>query len=239
MDTKNKDKNRYARCFATEKIEDQKALKKIILNTKEDWFVRCAAIRVYRGNKSILEQIALSDKSQNVRRAATERLENQAVLEQLAVDDKYWGVRYYATKKLQDQMILEWIAIYDADHNVRSAAVERMKNQVALEQIALNDAHWLVRFVATKQLKNQAILEQIAEDDPEHDVRCAAVLELDKQGAFKHVSISDDGWCIYHLALPEATDKQRTITIKIKAFEKDRYERKIRSFATPRQKTQT
>jgi hypothetical protein len=153
------------------------------ISKKEEWALLQIAYEwgLSQNTQELLEKIAVNDPEDDVRRAATEKLENQELLEKIAVDDPEDDVRRAATKKLENQELLEKIAVYDSDWGVRCAATEKLENQELLEKIAANDANWAVRRVATEKLENQELLEKIEVDDPDDDVRHAATEKLHKK----------------------------------------------------------
>ncbi|MGO9271180.1 MAG: hypothetical protein ACLQOO_13145 [Terriglobia bacterium] len=121
-----------------------------------------------------LAAIAATDKSNDMRRMATDALTDQTLIAKIAVTDRDGSVRAAAVRRLTDQALLADIAVRDTDAAVHGEAVGRLSDQSLLARFAMEDNDAGVRNKAAGRVTDQALLARIAES---RTMEAAAVRE--------------------------------------------------------------
>jgi hypothetical protein len=128
-----------------------------------------------------LSDLSLSEIPE-VRSAAVSNLTNQTLLEKIAIEDKSEGVRKCAIGRLADQSLLAKIAIED-NHpysDLGATAVKKLTDQALLAKIAIAGMKSYVREYAVEKLTDQELLAKIIAEDKDPGVRSAAKRRLDQ-----------------------------------------------------------
>lgn len=204
--------------LAVDRIENQAALKKVVLRARELDIKLKALGRIT--DQTILSEIAMDGRSQTspyldfspdaakritdpdillnlaqhadnpkVQEIATERIPSQAMLEQLAQTGPTSQGRSVAVKRTSNIALLDKIALDDESSDVREEALKRVTNQAVLEK-ALYRETGEARTIAIRRLNNEELLTEIALNDADypHWDRLWAIAGIRDTSALKRVA---------------------------------------------------
>jgi len=182
-----------ARKKACQKITDQRILKDIAMEDVVDKpgndhaFGLDAAESI--SSQDMLEQLARFAPNSNIRSVAVKRIDDGPLLEEIAVDDKDDSIRRQALLKVNNQAVLEK-AVYNETGATRTIVIRSLNNQEILTEIALSDEDYsdYDRLCAIAGIRDLHALETIVQkyqkarrlyfDDSYYDILALSLARL-------------------------------------------------------------
>lgn len=138
-----------------------------------------------------LIDIALNDRSWQIRRLALKHIKNRDVVFKIAYNDKSPRIREYFLNSF-NKAALKHLALTDPSVEVRKGSIKYIKDIALLENLALNDSSFDVRMKACDKLKDDEFFKKLIQSESYRYDKVKIIKKIDDEKIlFDFYSIAD------------------------------------------------
>jgi hypothetical protein len=195
---------------ATDKIKSENYLKKLAKNGLSG--VRYLAVKKITDQAALLD-IALHDKHEVIKEAATERIEAQNELKKLFSDSTDDAQKLHAIEKIADQIFLKKISTDQNEKDIfKLEALQKIKDEKTLFNIAKDESSGqLIKENCIHKIKNQALLKKLFEvHGLQWKIRELIIQKIEDKSFVKEIAEHTKEWDadVREWAVKKITDKR-------------------------------
>ena len=188
MEPRNKD-NSFITLNSIKKSKGKKILVNGEINFKSKYDYMKRKLHVLSQEQLI--DIALNDRSWQIRRLALKHIKNRDVVFKIAYNDKSPRIREYFLNSF-NKAALKHLALTDPSVEVRKGSIKYIKDIDLLENLALNDSSFDVRMKACDKLKDDEFFKKLIQSESYRYDKVKIIKKIDDEKIlFDFYSIAD------------------------------------------------
>ena len=188
MEPRNKD-NSFITLNSIKKSKGKKILVNGEINFKSKYDYMKGKLHVLSQEQLI--DIALNDRSWQIRRLALKHIKNRDVVFKISYNDKSPRIREYFLNSF-NKAALKHLALTDPSVEVRKGSIKYIKDIDLLENLALNDSSFDVRMKACDKLKDDEFFKKLIQSESYRYDKVKIIKKIDDEKIlFDFYSIAD------------------------------------------------
>lgn len=154
-----------------------------------------------------LYEIAIHDKSEDIRIAAIRNIDDQQTLLIISEKDLNNSVRIAAINRLTSQEDIFEIIIKNKDERVFNASIDKIIDEDLLYRLALRLEKYNFQETAINKISNQQVLEKIVRNIDHVDLKCAALELINNQDILTDLANNYQNKYVRNRAIPKLTNQ--------------------------------